>query len=70
MCIGVRTDVEHLGEVLSQAVRGRALNATAIGGDVAFDGCGVITASELLVLGLLSPNDRNSQKLFVDLSKS
>ena len=61
-------DVEHLGEVLTQAVGSGSLDSTAVGRDEGFDGGGVETASELFLLRLATLNDRDSQDLFIHTS--
>lgn len=58
-------DVEHLREVLAQAVRCGGLNRTAVGGDEGLNGCRVETAGKLLLLGLAALDDRHGQHLFV-----
>jgi hypothetical protein len=58
-------DLEHFTEVLSQAVGRSSLNTSAVRGDVTFNGCSVVTSSKLLVVCLLTANDRNSKKLLV-----
>jgi hypothetical protein len=59
-------DVEHLGEVLPEAVRRAALDSATGGGDEALDGGGVEAAGELLLLRLDSGDDGNGEKLLVD----
>lgn len=59
-------NVEHLGEVLAQAVRGGTLDTTAVGGNVALDGGGVVTTSELLGLGLAATDDGDGEELLVN----
>ena len=61
-------DVEHLGEVLTQAVRGGGLNSTTVGGNEGFDGGGVETSSKLFFLGLSTLDHGNSQQLFINTS--
>jgi hypothetical protein len=63
-------DVEHLrpGEVLTEAVRGAALNTAPGCRDKAFYGSGVQTSGELLLLGLDSRDDWDSEEIFVDLT--
>ena len=61
-------DVEHLGEVLAQAVRGGTLDTTAVGRNVALDGGGVVTTGELLGLGLATTDDGDGEELLVDAS--
>lgn len=61
-------DTEHLTEVLAQTVGGTTLDTTTGGGDVALNGGGVETTGELLLLGLLTLDNRNSQKFLVDTS--
>lgn len=46
-------------------MRGRTLNATTIGWNVALDGRCVVASSEFLIFGLLASNNRNSQQLFI-----
>lgn len=59
-------NVEHLREVLSKVMRSGSLDSTTIGGDVTFDGCGVVASRELLALRLASLDDGNRQQIFVD----
>ena len=58
-------DVEHLAEVLSQAVGCAGLDATACGRDEAFDGGGVVCAREFLVVGLDALDDGDGQEVFI-----
>ncbi len=60
-------DIEHLrpGEVLSETVGGGGLDATSRGGDEAFDGGGVQTAGEFLLLGFDTGDDGDGEELFV-----
>ena len=60
------SDVEHLGEVLAQAVRSGALDTATVGRNVALDGGGVVTTGELLGLGLAAANDGDGEELLVD----
>ncbi|KAI3476391.1 hypothetical protein L1887_62043 [Cichorium endivia] len=61
-------DVEHLGEVLTEAVRSAALDTTAGGGDEALDGGGVVTAGELFLLRLDTGHDGDGEELLVHLA--
>ncbi|KAH0389325.1 prolyl-tRNA synthetase, partial [Aureobasidium melanogenum] len=66
-CMGVLNgDVEHLGEVLTQAVRGTSLDTTASGGNETFDGGGVVGTGELLSDGLAALDDGDCQQLVVN----
>ena len=58
-------DVEHLGEVLAEAVAGGALDGAPVGGDKAFHGGCVQTTSKLLLLTLHALDHGHGQKLFV-----
>ncbi|KAH3664938.1 hypothetical protein OGATHE_003753 [Ogataea polymorpha] len=59
-------DVEHLGEVLAEVVRGGTLNTPAGGWDVSFASGGVQTSGKLLVLSLNTLYDRNSKQFLVN----
>mmetsp|Transcript_6675 Transcript_6675/g.22987 ORF Transcript_6675/g.22987 Transcript_6675/m.22987 type:complete len:376 (-) Transcript_6675:559-1686(-) len=60
-------DVEHLGKVLAEAVRGTALHPLARGRDEGLHGGGVQSSRKLFLLGFLSPHHRHGQELLVDL---
>ena len=60
-------DFEHLGEVLAEMVRRGALDASATDGDVKLHSSSVLCASEALICGLTTSDDRAGQELFVDL---
>ncbi|KAH3662075.1 hypothetical protein OGAPHI_006256 [Ogataea philodendri] len=53
-------NAEHLGEVLTQVVRGSTLNTSSTGWNVTFTCGGVQSSSKLLVLGLDTLYHRNS----------
>lgn len=59
-------DVEHLGEVLSEAVRRSTLDSSSGGRDESLDGRRVESSGELLLLRLDSRDDRDGEELFVD----
>ena len=59
-------NVEHLREVLAQAMRCCGLDTSADGGNETLDGGRVVCARELLVDGLGTLDDRNGKELLVD----
>ena len=59
-------DVEHLGEVLAEAVRRAALDAAPGRRDEALDGRRVQAAGELLLLRLDARDDGDGEELLVD----
>jgi len=61
-------DAEHLGEILSQAMGGRALDASSGRRDKALDGGRVQTPRELFVLRLDPRYNGDREELFVHLS--
>lgn len=60
-------NLKHLGEVLTQMMRGAPLNGTATGADVGLHCCGEDSTSKLLFLRLATSHDRNSQQVLIDL---
>jgi len=44
----LKPDIEHLGEVLAQLMRGSALNPTSIGGHIELNSCCVVGSGEFL----------------------
>lgn len=67
--VGVFYDnVEHLGEVLSQAVRSASLDTASRSWDEAFDGGGVETSGELLLFRLDTWDDGDSEQIDVNLA--
>jgi hypothetical protein len=68
LCRGILNgDTEHLTEVLAQTMGCATLDTTSSGRDVTFDGGSVETTGELLLLGLLALNNRNSEELLINL---
>lgn len=63
----LNSDVEHLTEVLAQAMGGTTLNTTASCRDVTLNGSGVETTSKFLFLGLLALDHGNGKKLGVNI---
>ena len=63
---GFDLDAEHFAEVLAEVVGRAALDAAACGGDVAFDGGGVVGAGEFLFFGLVPADDGDGKEVFVD----
>ena len=59
-------DLEHLGEVLPEAVRGGALDAATRRGDKRLHGGGVEATRELLLLGLDARDDGHGEEFLVD----
>ncbi|CAZ85152.1 unnamed protein product [Tuber melanosporum] len=59
-------DVEHLGEVLAEAVGCRTLNSTAGGRDVSLAGGGEEASGELLLLSLTASDGWDSEELRVN----
>src|SRR4051794_178432 len=62
------SNVKHLAEILSQAMRGSTLDASSVRWNVSLNCCGIISSGELLLFRLSTSNDRNSKQLFVNAS--
>lgn len=61
------SDVEHLGEVLTQAMGSGALDTTSSGWNVTLDGGGEKTSGELFLLSLLSLDGWDGEELRVNV---
>jgi hypothetical protein len=62
------SNAKHLAEVLAQTVGCGTLDTAASGGNVTLDGGSIVTASKLLLLGLLTLDNGHCEKFLVDLS--
>jgi hypothetical protein len=63
----LNNNVEHFGEVLTQAMRGTTLNGTTSGGDESLDSSSVQTTSKSFLLGLDTLHNRKSKVIGVNL---
>jgi hypothetical protein len=64
----LKPDIEHLGEVLAQLMRGSALDATSIGGHIELYSCCVVGSGEFLDFRFLALDTGDSQKVLVAVS--
>ena len=60
-------NIEHLGEVGSQHMRGSALNASSGNWHINFCGCGEVSSSKRFVLTLFTSDNGDGEKLLITL---
>ena len=59
---------EHLREVLAQVMRCSTLDTSTTDRDVELDSCRVLSTGKSFILGLVTTDDGDGEKLFVDVS--